>query len=289
MEGILFLLNSLGDDWHQRRTPRCYEHGAGYFQVTFIRDTPGDLDLETPKPAIHISYPLDHCTLLSDLAEARGSDLHPRLPKVVISPQWVYDDLKDVSSQVDANDGNTLFLKEGRFWTMRVRREEVSYDSRGRQMSGKTRLADKAYIEGHFPVRESSNWIRHTDMMLVDAHDLGPAVQYFARKFPFASIGNAEYALSRGQSVATSSFSTLRPGHREKAFLARPGWVDLRLVEPQHGDRMERIKLDDGRIFSVVSGYWIHPQAVSIMQENEIDGLIMDTVSESSDCIIRLF
>jgi hypothetical protein len=48
-----------------------------------------------------------------------------------------------------------------------------------------------------------------------------------------------------------------RADHTAKAFLARPGWVELRLVEPRDGDGLERVKLEDDRMFSVVSGYWI--------------------------------
>jgi hypothetical protein len=45
------------------------------------------------------------------------------------------------------------------------------------------------------------------------------------------------------------------------------------------------MRLEDSQELSVVSGCWIHPWAVSMMQQNEIDGLIMDTTFR----VIRLY
>jgi hypothetical protein len=277
MEELMFLLNSLGDDWYKRRTGRSYEHDVAHFRVTFVQDTPEGMDPRTAMPTIHVSYPLEPCTLQFDLAEAHEMDLELRLPKVGISLDWVYGELEGAPCQTDPDDVTTLFLKKGPIWTMRVRKEQVCRDLRVRVMLERTRLADNADIEGRFPVRDSSDWIRHTDVMLVDGRDLSPTARYFARKFPFASIGPAEDILTRVRSVSTWSSPALRPDHTAEAFLARPGRLDLRLLEPRDGDGMGRIKLEDGREFSIVSGYWIHPQSVSIMQRNVVDGLIMDT------------
>jgi hypothetical protein len=62
MEEILFLLNSLGDDWVSRRSARFNEHDNGYFQCTFVpREFHTIHDRSVPVPALHISYPLASC------------------------------------------------------------------------------------------------------------------------------------------------------------------------------------------------------------------------------------
>jgi hypothetical protein len=279
MEEILYLLNSLGDEWHKRRTARSFEHSRDYFTVTFVKNVPSNGDLNQPVPALHIS-----CPLWTETAPIDESGYRFPPPKVEISLKWVCDDVQGQPIQHDPNDNDLLMARDGQFWSLRVRRQEVSYDTRHRQMSpGYTRIADQAYIEGHFPVRESSKWIRHTDMMLIhERTDFSRALDYFIWKYPSEFVwGTAdEYVFNRFSAVLSRRSNTLwkpRPDHTAKAFLARPGWVELRLVPPRDGDGLERITLEDGRVFSVVSGYWIHPRAPAIMQENPIDGLIMDT------------
>jgi hypothetical protein len=62
-----------------------------------------------------------------------------------------------------------------------------------------------------------------------------------------------------------------------KAFLTVPGWFCLRLSEIGMGQKRERWT-HEGRTCSIVSGFWVHPKAVSVLRDgNEIDGMIMDT------------
>jgi hypothetical protein len=66
------------------------------------------------------------------------------------------------------------------------------------------------------------------------------------------------------------------PNHSHEDFLALPGLLGLRLARPSVHDKLEPYTHNNTG-YSILSGYWVSPLAESILRENEVDGLIMDT------------
>jgi hypothetical protein len=226
-EELLILLKSLGDDWYQEHSGRWDKTATCPFKVTFKKKVVPWQDPDLQVPALRVYYPMFSRARLFEIIPAWSPRSELPKPEVKISLDWVEDDLKDVPSQADPDDVDTSILKVGRLWTMRVRKEEVDYDVRHRTRLETTRVINNAHIEGHLPVRESSHWIRHTDVMLVDGHDLSPAVISYATGFRFGEVNDVEYAITRVQSVCYSLRPGSRANHTRKAFLADPGWLDL--------------------------------------------------------------
>jgi hypothetical protein len=68
-----------------------------------------------------------------------------------------------------------------------------------------------------------------------------------------------------------------RVDHSAEGFLKVPGWLCLRLSKSGTDQKREEW-IHEGEKRWIVSGFWIHPKAVSILRDgNEIDGVIMDT------------
>jgi hypothetical protein len=86
MEKILYLLNSLGDDWHKRRITRCFEHSKDYFTVTFVQDGPRNRDENQAMSALHISCPLPDGDR-SRPGDETGFSLPPPKVEIPLSPQ----------------------------------------------------------------------------------------------------------------------------------------------------------------------------------------------------------
>jgi hypothetical protein len=98
----------------------------------------------------------------------------------------------------------------------------------------------------------------------------------FVRNFPREHIHEAECTLSRLQDALHVTRTKERVDHSAEAFLNLPGWLCLRLSKNeicQKGDEWTH----GGEKRWIVSGFWIHPKAVSILRGSEIDGIIMDT------------
>jgi hypothetical protein len=338
MEEILFLLNSLDDDWHFRRPARYSEHGNGLYQVTFVpKKDPTEIpDPKKPVPALRVSYPMDHGSMaraddddrMDTNARCRASVFPTLRPRVEISIEWIRSDLfgptpepgngetadpgegerldpgddatadprqrdtPDSSQRETAGVGDASVpqygqWKSGRIWSMTVDKEDVFFDkSRGRTRTTSRNTAMTCF-EGHFPLRESSNWLRHSDLLLLcEPTDFSPALLYFVDRFPSKiALSDHEHVLSRVQDVVLMPCpSEPDADHSVEAFLRRPGWLDLTLVRPRPGDHLDRVTLDGTR-WSIVSGTWVHPRAPAILENNRIDGLIMDTTFR----VIRLY
>jgi hypothetical protein len=67
-----------------------------------------------------------------------------------------------------------------------------------------------------------------------------------------------------------------RPNHPPHDFLSLPELLGLNLAPLSFGDYRKSYD-HNATNYSVLSGYWVAPQARSILHNNEIDGLIMDT------------
>jgi hypothetical protein len=86
--------------------------------------------------------------------------------------------------------------------------------------------------------------------------------------------------------LALEVHSKPRADHSLHAFLEIPGWLSLNLFLRQPADEGKLEPYDyEGSRWSIDSGIWVHPLAPSILTENEIDGIVLDTTFK----VIRLY
>jgi hypothetical protein len=163
-------------------------------------------------------------------------------------------------------------------WKVQMTEEEVNHDKKGRQRVRPQKILQGAF-EGQFPARETSYWLRHPEMMLLhDDEAFSPALWKFIAVCKKMDLDGHTFLVHRlCQCFNLGQDAMGRAHHSAADFLQIPGWLDLKIAPAGDPTVWEQYALEDGTKASIVSGFWMHPQAPSIMTENIIDGLIMDT------------
>jgi hypothetical protein len=238
---------------------------------------------------------------------------NPHKPQVSVSLWWILEEGNEAvdptagdsaadQSQGDPNTAHTPNDREAevppdapestgtesparKLWTTRCRDGQSFIGSRGRKKN-ESHEATFVDLEGTFPVRASSHWIRHSDMILIhEKHDFGWPLLHFVKAFRPDDEHRDPYILARLRESLALVKRVSRPNHSARDFREVPGWLELRVAPLQDSEKWERYQMDDGTWVSIISGIWIHPQAPSIMTRNSVDGLVMDTTFE----VIRLY
>jgi hypothetical protein len=106
--------------------------------------------------------------------------------------------------------------------------------------------------------------------------DLSWPMRYFAQRFSLAPVSGREPTFERLRSSLQGLQTVPPPNHSPHDFLSLSGLLGLNLAFPNFGDHRESYD-HNGTDHSVLSSYWVAPQARSILLNGEIDGLIMDT------------
>jgi hypothetical protein len=155
--------------------------------------------------------------------------------------------------------------------------ELIHFEKRGR-FRVHAREVQMGHFEGRFKSRESSSWIEENELLLVhEKSHFSRPMRHFVRNFPREHIHEAGYTLNRLQDALHVTRTKERADHSAKAFLNLPGWLCLRLSKNEICQNQEEW-IHEGEKQWIVSGFWFHPKAVSMLTEgNEIDGIIMDT------------
>jgi hypothetical protein len=128
------------------------------------------------------------------------------------------------------------------------------------------------------PIRDSSSWIwRNNLKVLHEWRDFSWPMRYFTQKFPHTRVSEREPALEQLHS-SLQMLQTVPPlNHSPHNFLSLPGSLGLNLAPLNFDDDPEWYD-HNGTNYLVLSGYWVAPERRSILLNNEIDGLIMDTI-----------
>jgi hypothetical protein len=150
------------------------------------------------------------------------------------------------------------------------------FDDRHRPRK-KLQTRDRINFTGRFPRRESSSYIWQNDLLLLhDWREFSGPMRYFAQKFPLQRGQYREPTLE----ILLASLQVMQtipaPNHSPQDFLGLPGLLGLDIAPPSFGERLQTYTYQD-KAYSILSGYWVSPLAKSIIEGNEIDGLIMDT------------
>jgi hypothetical protein len=116
--------------------------------------------------------------------------------------------------------------------------------------------------------------------MMYDKCEFGKPLRYLIK-----TIGNfgddfltdeSDLFEAISDAIQSGRYEKADEGTTEASFRNLPGRLSLCVALPQPDDQRHKVQVD-GVEFSVLSGFWVSPYAASILTENEIDGLIMDT------------
>lgn len=286
MEEILILLNSLPDDWTCPRGCRVNEDGGGSYACTFCPRQRAVKEDKIPDPCLHIRYPIPIQGAVTPDGAGRKRrtqplTLRPRI-EISVSVAWI------VTAQArpsDAAPREPIEAAHEHVWSQIQARDEESFlDAKGRTRL-KSRPILTGHSEGHFPLRHSSSWIWRNELLLLHQEaDFSPAVRNFVRHFPNQWIQGHNFVVARLYDALHMTRGRERVDHSADTFLNLPGWLCLRLCETKRYDGRERYT-HEGNERSIMSGFWVQTQAPSILTDNEIDGLIMDTTFK----VLRLY
>jgi hypothetical protein len=279
---VLIFLNNLENSWRCQRGFRTDEDGSGAYVCTFVAEKREGQELDVVDPVIHIRYPIE--SLKSQPSETkrrvssarRRRDDFPLTNGIEVSVSLAWVTTAQVRAPGEAGEESVRSRLRPVWSPIENSAELTHYDERRRYWA-REREVLMGHFEGRFKSRESSSWIEKNELLLV--HEKGHfsrPMRSFVRNFPREHIHEAEYTLSRLQDALHVTRTKERVDHSAEAFLNLPGWLCLRLSENEMRRKREEW-IHKGEKHWIVSGFWIHPKAVSILRGNEIDGIIMDT------------
>jgi hypothetical protein len=285
MPKLMIFLNNLGNDWHSTRGARIEMYSDGpVFTCTFSNTS-------LPDVAVRIMWPLDRCK------QGDGHDLTPP-PRVDVSFGWIKPnpDFLVPSDQVYEEPADPALREEDPLrlaadeappvgkhplediWTFTTETTIVHSDIRGRNTPRKTREVVDVRFEGQLPMRESSASIYRNEDSLVHVHEnFSFPLRFVAARFPVEFMRARSNALERFRAALSVTDTTpTRADHSMELFLQLPGFLGLELAEPEGRRDRDRYR-HDGRDYTILSGFWVAPQAKSVIQRHIIDGIILDT------------
>jgi hypothetical protein len=306
METLLVFLNDIGDDWSCSRHGRIEVlFGAHYFTCTFRHLQFRNLEihiryqllrlgrdlrplfLEDPEVLISLAW-INYPTPARDRVNGVDEGLEPHDSGGDPGEHGDRDDpsidevteegLNDLDPRPDQND---LMVDDprypmGRVWESRIRPVFERFDDRDRRTK-KPQYRMRVEFRGQLIHRESSSLIWRNGLQLIhDWREFSWPARYFAQRLPVDSFRLAIPVLEMLRSSLEVIRTVPASNHSADDFLALPGLLGLNLAVRLSDERLEPYEYKK-QTYSILSGYWVSPLAESILRENEIDGLIMDT------------
>jgi hypothetical protein len=280
---LLIFLNNLGDDWWSTRGARVAKHGDSLVFTSSFRHM-WLLGVE-----VQISWPLNASS--SGEAESRALD-----SIVNISRAWVTLLPFGRSYAVQIADDEPVLIEEDPLrladgppppgerhplegiWVLTIASFLRHTDARGRERLKKTRQCHVVSFHGCLPMRKSSGWLYRNEVSLVhEQEDFSFPLRYFVERFPVQPITEGMNLLERLRfALSVTNPTGQRPDHSMEHFLDLPGCLGLQLALPDFGESHQIFRHNDTD-HVILSGFWVAPQARSIFQKHQIDGLILDT------------
>jgi hypothetical protein len=164
-------------------------------------------------------------------------------------------------------------------WILDVRVEPSFLGTRGRlnkQARPQTLVVWRKITRN---VRAGSAWIRHAAFVPVDAQEFHPIVLSLARKLVKAQLPRGPptlFIFALHDSFAAQRVPRALPIDERTFRGCVPGYLRLELGREVPGDCFEVVVRRDER-YSILRGCYVSPWACSILRDNEIDGLMLDT------------
>jgi hypothetical protein len=128
-------------------------------------------------------------------------------------------------------------------------------------------------------IRGGDAWINHAAFVAIDAREFHPIVLSLARTLVQARIPERPSTIF--VHAMHTSFSPERAQRRPMMTQGEfcgsvPGYLNLEIGRMIRGEPFERV-VRDGQEYSILRGSFVSPWARSILEENEVDGLMLDT------------
>jgi hypothetical protein len=149
--------------------------------------------------------------------------------------------------------------------------------SRGRPLREARRMQMRQF-RAEFILSETSRaLLRNESILFRDKTEFAYPLRYFGRAYCRLCGADGETPAILEELVEVLQLhSKPRAHHTQEAFLRRGGRLALTVTDRRSSDESP-IFCHDGHEYSIVSGCWLSPFAISILDTPEIAGLILDT------------
>jgi hypothetical protein len=174
---------------------------------------------------------------------------------------------------------NLYGLLRSQSWIRQDFTELTNHDDRNRETQ-KRILRTFLRWSLHFETtRDGTNWIfQQSSFVPLDRNDYSPLVLRLTKQLIRARLPQDPntvflFVLDRMFSI----HRTPTPAHTFQSFARSvPGYLHFNLIIRRPGDQFEPFHSEVAD-YSIVSGYYLTPWAKSIIQDNPIDGIVLDT------------